>query len=227
MGQSGWATVGAPPKSGDAPEMPDVVPGMPGSMPGTPADQAAFFGSGSGQPGAVTPETLIAAGVPPEHAQAAAAAYAQAQQMFGGATMNVGDITVENQGSQTLDLRGMEGVRDEMREVMRQHGVDPESGVAMDASSVPGLQEALMKVLARNGVDLSQFGDLAGRPVRRHAQRLLLRRRRLPRRQRLAVDLRVHAVRHPLARPGRASRLSTARSAIAARVRSSRSRGGG
>ena len=157
MGESGWASVGAPPESGDAPEMPSVAPGMPGSMSGTPADQAAFFGTGSGQPGAVTPETLIAAGVPPEHAQAAAAAYAQAQQMFGGATMNVGDITVENQGSQTLDLRGMEGVRDEMREVMRQHGVDPDSGVSMDASSVPGLQEDLMKVLAKNGVDLSQY----------------------------------------------------------------------
>ena len=48
-------------------------------------------------------------------------------------------------------------MRDEMREVMREHGVDPDSGVAMDASSVPGLQEALMKVLAKNGVDLSQY----------------------------------------------------------------------
>jgi len=155
MGQAGWASVG---DTASAPEMPDVVPGMPGSMPGTPSDQAAFFGPGSGQPGAVTPESLIAAGVPPEHAQAAAAAYAQAQQMFGGASMNAGDISVENQGSQTLDLRGMEGVRDEMREVMRQHGVDPDSGVAMDASSVPGLQEALLKVLAQHGVDPTQYG---------------------------------------------------------------------
>jgi hypothetical protein len=67
------------------------------------------------------------------------------------------DVSVEHQGSHTLDLQGMEGMRDEMREVMRQHGVDPDSGAAMDASSVPGLQEALLGVLARHGVDMSQY----------------------------------------------------------------------
>lgn len=147
MGQQGWASVG---DASSAPEMPDVVPGMPGSMAPAAGGETSFFGAG-GQPGAVTPEALIAAGVPPEHAQQAAAAYAQAQQMFGGAQVNV-----EHQ-SHTLDLRGMEGMRDEMREVMRQHGVDPDSGTTMDASSIPGLQEDLLKVLARNGVDLSQY----------------------------------------------------------------------
>ncbi len=117
-------------------------PGSPApGMPGTPAPGieggATSFGTG-GQPGALTPEALIAAGVPPDHAQRAVAAVARLQQ-----------------GTHTLDVEGMQGMRDEMREVMRRHGVDPDSGMAMDASSVPGLQEALLGVLARHGVDLS------------------------------------------------------------------------
>jgi hypothetical protein len=125
------------------PQAPQHYPGMPGSMPQTEPGEQAFFGAGAQAP-AVTPEALIAAGVPPEHAQQAAAAYSQALQAFSGRT-------------HTLNLQGMEGLRDEMREVMRQHGVDPDSGVAMDASSIPGLQEDLLKVLAQHGVDLSQY----------------------------------------------------------------------
>jgi hypothetical protein len=136
------------PPAGSAPEMPEVAPGMPGSMVPAAGGETAFFGAG-GRPAAVTAESLIAAGVPAEHAQQAVDAMAQLQQAFGGAG---------HQGSHTLDLRGMEGLRDEMREAMRQHGVDPDSGVAMDASSVAGLQEALLGVLARNGVDVSQYG---------------------------------------------------------------------
>ena len=163
MGQQGWASTAPPEVPGTkvpGTEVPGTpMPGMPGSMPGTPADQAAFFGPGGGQAGAVSPEALIAAGVPAEHAQAAAAAYAQMQQAFGAGAVNFGgEVTVENQGSQAIDMRGMEGLRDEMRETMRQHGVDPDSGVSMDASSVPGLQEALLGVLARHGVDVSQYG---------------------------------------------------------------------
>ena len=145
MGQRGWASGSGSP-----------APGMPGSMPPAAGGETSFFGTG-GQPASVTPESLIAAGVPPEHAQQAAAAMAQLQQAFGGGAMQMPDVTVEDQGSHTLDLRGMEGMRDEMREVMRQHGVDPDSGVAMDASSVPGLQSALLAVLARHGVDMSQY----------------------------------------------------------------------
>jgi hypothetical protein len=140
-----------------APEPSTPAPGMPGTtVPGIEGGETSFFGTG-GQPTAVTPESLVAAGVPPEHAQQAAAAMAQVQQAFGGGAMQTGDVTVEHQGSHTLDLQGMEGMRDEMRDVMRQHGVDPDSGVAMDASSVAGLQQALLAVLARHGVDISQY----------------------------------------------------------------------
>jgi hypothetical protein len=107
------------------------------------------------QSGAVSQQdamnSLLAAGVPEESAQAAAAALAQLQQAFGGGA-------VESGGTHTIDMQGVQGLRDQMHATLREHGVDPDSGVAMDASSVPGLQEALLRVLAENGVDVSQYG---------------------------------------------------------------------
>jgi hypothetical protein len=51
--------------------------------------------------------------------------------------------------SQTLDLRGT-GKRDQVKEVLREHGIDPEKkGQTIDASQVPGLREALLKALFR------------------------------------------------------------------------------
>ncbi|HSD23717.1 MAG TPA: hypothetical protein VLB79_05250 [Solirubrobacterales bacterium] len=51
--------------------------------------------------------------------------------------------------SQTLDLRGA-GKREEIKAVLREHGIDPdEKGQTVDASQVPGLREALLKVLFR------------------------------------------------------------------------------
>ena len=49
--------------------------------------------------------------------------------------------------SQTLDLRGT-GKREEIKEVLREHGIDPDQkGQTIDASQVPGLREALLKAL--------------------------------------------------------------------------------
>jgi hypothetical protein len=49
--------------------------------------------------------------------------------------------------SQTLDLRDT-GKREEIQEVLREHGIDPEQkGQTIDASTVPGLREALLKAL--------------------------------------------------------------------------------
>jgi hypothetical protein len=51
--------------------------------------------------------------------------------------------------SQTLDLRGT-GKREEIQEVLREHGIDPDQkGQTIDASEVPGLREALLKALFR------------------------------------------------------------------------------
>jgi hypothetical protein len=49
--------------------------------------------------------------------------------------------------SQTLDLRGS-GKREEIKDVLREHGIDPDQkGQTIDASQVPGLREALIKAL--------------------------------------------------------------------------------
>ena len=51
--------------------------------------------------------------------------------------------------SQTLDLRDT-GKREEIQEVLREHGIDPDQkGQTIDASQVPGLRQALMKALFR------------------------------------------------------------------------------
>ena len=52
-------------------------------------------------------------------------------------------------GSQTLDLRDS-GKREEIQEVLREHGIDPnQKGHTIDASQVPGLRAALIKALFR------------------------------------------------------------------------------
>jgi hypothetical protein len=50
-------------------------------------------------------------------------------------------------GSQTVDLRGT-GKREEIQQVLREHGIDPDQkGQTIDASQVPGLRQALIKAL--------------------------------------------------------------------------------
>jgi hypothetical protein len=49
--------------------------------------------------------------------------------------------------SQSIDLRGT-GKREEIKEVLREHGIDPDrKGQTIDASKVPGLPQALLSVL--------------------------------------------------------------------------------
>jgi hypothetical protein len=49
--------------------------------------------------------------------------------------------------SQTLDLRGS-GKREEIQQVLREHGIDPDpKGQTIDASQVPGLRAALLRAL--------------------------------------------------------------------------------
>jgi hypothetical protein len=59
---------------------------------------------------------------------------------------------------QTIDLRGT-GAREDVEQVLREHGIDPEKkGQTIDASKVPGLREALLRVLARGVPNSGGFG---------------------------------------------------------------------
>jgi hypothetical protein len=59
---------------------------------------------------------------------------------------------------ETMDLRGT-GKRDEVEEVLREHGIDPdEKGQTIDASEVPGLRGALLKVLFGRVPNTDGFG---------------------------------------------------------------------
>ena len=62
------------------------------------------------------------------------------------------------QTSQTLDASGAMGLRDDMFEILRRHGIDPESGqaVAIDASTMPGLANEIQQALAGHGIQIPQ-----------------------------------------------------------------------
>jgi hypothetical protein len=71
------------------------------------------------------------------------------------------DAEVET-SSQTIDLRGS-GKREEVEEVLREHGIDPDKqGQTIDASSVPGLREALLKALFSGPMRIPNAGGFGG-----------------------------------------------------------------
>lgn len=71
------------------------------------------------------------------------------------------NVEVE-QSSQTIDLRGS-GAREEIAKVLREHGIDPEKeGQTIDASTVPGLQEAILSALGEAGVEIPSAGGFGG-----------------------------------------------------------------
>jgi hypothetical protein len=66
---------------------------------------------------------------------------------------------------QTIDLRGT-GAREEVLEVLRRHGIDPDrKGQQIDAGKVPGLQEAVFKVLRAAGVQVPGMADGPGTTI--------------------------------------------------------------
>ena len=76
-----------------------------------------------------------------------------------------GEVQVEQGASQTVDLRGT-GAREELLEVLRQHGIDPDKkGQQIDASTMPGLQDAIFKVLGAAGIQIPGMADGPGTTV--------------------------------------------------------------
>ena len=77
-------------------------------------------------------------------------------------TAKPGEVTVESSSSETIDLRGS-GAREEIVEVLRKHGIDPDKeGQTIDASTVPGLQEAIFSALGEAGVQIPGAGGFGG-----------------------------------------------------------------
>ena len=61
--------------------------------------------------------------------------------------------------SQTLDL-SKTGKREEIQEVLREHGIDPDQkGQTIDASKVPGLRAAILRALVGGVPNSGGFGD--------------------------------------------------------------------
>jgi hypothetical protein len=62
---------------------------------------------------------------------------------------------------QSIDLRNVEGLREDVIAALKQHGVDPGSPHAVDASQVSGLQEAIAQAFQTHGVDLAALSGMA------------------------------------------------------------------
>ena len=86
---------------------------------------------------------------------------------LGGAGAQAGDATsfsittppqVIAQSSQTIDASGAMGLRDDMFEILRRHGIDPESGqaVSIDASNMPELAAEIQQALSTHGIQIPQ-----------------------------------------------------------------------
>ena len=73
------------------------------------------------------------------------------QQAFAG-----GNYEITQGENQVVDLRGT-GLREQIMEAMRQHGIDPENATAqgqVNAADYAGLQEQIMQALQDHGVDV-------------------------------------------------------------------------
>jgi hypothetical protein len=70
-----------------------------------------------------------------------------------------GNVMIEQGPSQAIDMRGT-GLREEIFEIMRQHGIDPESGTAgnVNAADYGEMQQQILDALSRHGLDFGAGG---------------------------------------------------------------------
>jgi Short C-terminal domain len=83
-----------------------------------------------------------------------------AERTLGKLGIDPSDGEVER-STQTIDLRGT-GHREQVEEVLRQHGIDPQQGQTIDASKVPGLRKALLSVLMGAGLRIPNAEGFGG-----------------------------------------------------------------
>jgi len=86
--------------------------------------------------------------------------------------MAEGNVTVTRGPTQTVNLRGSP-LGDEIREIMREHGIDPEgqgqSGQSIDAAGFGDMQLQILAALAEHGVDATGSGTALDVPADRKA----------------------------------------------------------
>jgi hypothetical protein len=78
---------------------------------------------------------------------------------FDFGTMLGGGMQV-NQMPQSIDASEVEGLREEIMQIMRNHGIDPETGAtgSVDASAMPQMQQEILQALSRHGLDFGAGG---------------------------------------------------------------------
>ncbi len=87
---------------------------------------------------------------------------AQSVDMGEGGWSSADQDQVEQGQPQTIDLRGT-GARENVEEVLRKHGIDPDKpGQQVDATSVPGLQQALLGALGVSGLKIPNAEGFGG-----------------------------------------------------------------
>jgi hypothetical protein len=62
--------------------------------------------------------------------------------------------------SRTIDAANTGGLRDELLETLKEHGIEPGQNRVVDASSIPGLTEEIMGELNKSGVLQQAFGAM-------------------------------------------------------------------
>lgn len=87
---------------------------------------------------------------------------AQSVGMGEGGWSSTRPVQVEQGQPQTIDLRDT-GARENVEEVLRKHGIDPDKpGQQVDATSVPGLQQALLGALGMSGLQIPNAEGFGG-----------------------------------------------------------------
>lgn len=87
--------------------------------------------------------------------------------LFGLIARHVGEHSEATQvdGMNMLDVRNALGMRDQMMDAMRQHGIDPSGKSQINVSDAQGLQQQIMSILEQHGVDVNALQQQAAAQI--------------------------------------------------------------
>jgi septum formation topological specificity factor MinE len=72
-----------------------------------------------------------------------------------------GSIQIHQGPTQSIDLSDQSALRDEIMEIMSEHGIDAKAGITgeIDASRLPAMQQQILEAIGRQqGIDLDALG---------------------------------------------------------------------